>query len=256
MRALWLISGALATVFALLLGTGLLWAGFAKARPPTEYTRRVIPFKLSELRLMTGAGGVNVMIAAGEAGELVLERSLRWSEQRPTVDEPWDGKTLTLDASCPDTHREQPPICDADYTLFVPMETDIEATSVNGLISVNSLYGDVTLTSESGDLEVSDATGTVHVRSGSGSVRGRQLTSAQTDVETGSGRVDLSFDAAPTKVRAVVRTKGNVSLMLPHGPYDVTAEAKESEITVDKDPTSPRKVIIDAKRGFALVWGI
>jgi hypothetical protein len=259
MRALWLAVGAVVTVFALIGSTTALWAGFAKARPPTEHSRRSIPFKLSQLNVAAGRGGVSVIIVPGEAGELVLERSLRWSAGKPTVDEPWDGHTLRLDASCPATHQVRQPICEVTYTLFVPSETDVVAKSADGMIDVNRLYGDVRMTSESGDLGVSGTAGNVLIRSGSGNVRANQLTGGEADVETGSGDIDLSFDAAPRQVRAVVRTEGDVGVYVPEGErssgpaYDVTSKATKSEISVQKDDTSPRKITVSTKRGFALV---
>jgi len=251
MRALWLSAGAVATVFALLIAGGALWSGFAHARPPIETTSRTIAFKRSQLTVIVARGHMNVSIYPGEAGELSLERSLRWTKQRPTVKEDWDDRrTLRLDVSCPGMDQPDAPLCEADYTLFVPEETDIEAESANGGLYVNGIFGDVRMTSESGELGVSETSGTVWARSGSGDVRGSSLTGGEADVETGSGRIDLSFATAPAKVRAVVRTRGDVLVVVPDLAYDVTARAKHANIDVKRDPTSPRKITIQAEDGF------
>ena len=251
MRALWLSAGAVATVVALLIAGGALWSGFALARPPIETTNRTIPFERSQLTVIVARGSINVSIYPGEAGELTLERSLRWTRQKPTVKEDWDGRrTLRLDASCPGTDQADGPLCEADYTLYVPEETDIEAESANGGLDVNGIFGDVRMTSESGRLQVSETSGTVWVRSGSGDVRGSMLTGGEADVETGSGRVDLSFETAPTKVRAVVRTRGDVVMVVPDLAYDVTTRTEHANIDVKRDSTSPRKIAIQAENGF------
>ncbi|MEU4229825.1 DUF4097 family beta strand repeat-containing protein [Nonomuraea sp. NPDC026600] len=253
MRALWLSAGAVATVFALLITSGVLWSAFAYARPPIETTSRSIPFKLSRLKVIVARGNVNVSIHPGEAGELFLERSLRWSKQKPGVKEDWDEqRTLRLDVSCPGMDRPDAPLCQADYTLFVPEETDIEAQTANGSLDVNGIFGDVRMTSESGELRVYETSGTVWARSGSGDVRGIGLSGGEADVETGSGHIDLSFDTAPTKVRAVVRTRGDVAMVVPDLGYDVTASAKRADIDVKKDPTSPRKITIQAQNALVM----
>ncbi|WP_433515816.1 DUF4097 family beta strand repeat-containing protein [Nonomuraea sp. CA-143628] len=253
MRALWLSAGAVATVCALLISGTAFWDGFAHASPPTETTSRSISFKLSKLKVIVGRGSVNVSIHPGDAGELFLERSLSWSKTKPTVKEDWDGRTLRLDASCPDTDERHLAVCEADYTLFVPVETDLEAESANGGLEVSRLYGNVRMTSESGLLRVTETSGTVWARSGSGDVRGSALTGGEADVETGSGRVDLSFDTAPTKVRAVVRTRGSVAVSVPGLAYDVDARAKNVDLDIRKDAASPRKITVQVPDGMASV---
>ena len=253
MRAIWLSAGAMATVVALLITSGVLWDAFARARPPIETTSRSIPFKLSQLKVIVARGNVNVSIQPGEAGELFLERSLRWSKQKPGVKEDWDEqRRLRIEVSCPGMDQPDAPICQADYTLFVPEETDIEAESANGDLDVSDIFGDVRMTSESGALRVYRTSGKVWARSGSGDVRGIGLTGGEADMETGAGHVDLSFDAAPTKVRAVVRTRGDVVLMVPDLGYDVTANAKRADINVKKEPTSPRKITIQAQNALVM----
>ncbi|MEU7861852.1 hypothetical protein [Nonomuraea sp. NPDC049141] len=253
MRALWLSAGAMVTVLALLGTSSVLWGAFAYARPPIETTSRSIPFKLSRLKVIVARGNVNVSIHPGEAGELFLERSLRWSKQKPGVKEDWDEqRTLRLDVSCPGMDQPDAPLCQAHYTLFVPEETDIETESANGGLDVHDIFGDIRMTSESGELRAYRTSGTVWARSGSGDVTGVGLTGGEADMETGAGRVDLSFDAAPTKVRAVVRTRGDVVVVVPDLGYDVTASAKRADVNVKKDPTSPRKITIQSQNALVM----
>ena len=253
MRALWLSAGAVATVCALLISGTAFWDGFAHASPPRETTSRSISFKLSQLKVIAGRGSVNVSIHPGEAGELFLERSLSWSKTKPTVKEDWDGRTLRLDASCPGTDERHAPVCQVDYALFVPVETDVAAESANGMLAVNGLFGNVRMISESGPLRVTETSGTVWARSGSGDVTGRRLTGSDADVEIGSGHVDLSFENAPTKVRAVVRTRGDVTVAVPGLSYDVDARAKNVDLDIMKEPASPRKITVQAPAGMANV---
>ncbi|MFI7128262.1 DUF4097 family beta strand repeat-containing protein [Nonomuraea sp. NPDC050153] len=252
MRAAWLAAGAVATVIALIISTTALWRGFARARVPEEHTQRSIAFEQKNLRIKTGKGTqVDLTVMPGRAGELLIDRSLRWSRDRPTVTEDWDARssTLRLDAVCPGEEQPNGPICLADYMIFVPPETDLEAGTSSGLLNVSDLFGKVRLSTVAGDVNVRNLSGAIWARSGTGDVDAKGLDVEAADVEIGSGNVDLSFISAPTTVKAVVRTAGSVNLDLPRTVYDVTAEGVDADVDVDRNPTSPRKIIARAPKG-------
>ncbi|MEV4018728.1 DUF4097 family beta strand repeat-containing protein [Nonomuraea angiospora] len=256
MRAAWLAAGAVATAIALLISTFGLWRGFARARIPQESTQRSIAFEHKNVRIKTGKGTqVDLTILPGRAGELLIDRSLRWSKDRPTITEDWDvrSSTLRLDAVCPGEEQPDGPVCWADYVIYVPPETDVEAGTGNGRLSVNDLFGKVRLSSVAGDVLVNNLSGTIWARSGTGNVDAKDLDVEAADVEIGSGDVDLSFVSAPTTVNAVVRTAGDVSLDLPKTIYHVTAEGINTNIDVDQNPASPRKIVVRAPKGMVSI---
>lgn len=243
MRAAWLTAGAVATVIALLLSTALLWRGFSKGRAPQEFQRKSIAFTLPTLKVRTGKGQVNLYILPGKAGELQLNRYLRWTSlDRPAVTEKWDGRSLLLDVDCKGSGQPDGPLCEADYTLLVPPETDIEATTTVGDLGVNQITGGVRLTTVSGQVSADNTTGKVWARSGSGTIEARGLYGDQVDVETGSGDVDMNFIIPPQKVRAVARAMGNVSVSVPPSDYDVTVEGRNTSVEIEKSPDSSRKI--------------
>ncbi|MFI7443785.1 DUF4097 family beta strand repeat-containing protein [Nonomuraea indica] len=250
MRALWLLLGTVATVIALTLATVGLYHGVADADPPTEISRRSITVDQAVLDLQAGSGVHALFVQAGEAGELVLERRLRWSERRPDVTEEWDGRTLRLGAGCSDRLRDGP-ICDVGYVLFVPPEAIIEVRTVGASLHVAGVQGRVRVTTVSGDVRVTDALGDVHVRSGSGDVAAMELGGGRTDVEVGSGDVELVFRQPPTDVRAVIRASGGVSVVVPDDgtSYDVTTSATVVDMDVRHDPGSPRKITAETGDG-------
>ncbi|MBB5774527.1 DUF4097 family beta strand repeat-containing protein [Nonomuraea jabiensis] len=252
MRAAWLAAGALATAIALLLSTAGLWRGFARARMPEETTLRSIAFEHKDVRIKAGKGTqVNLTIQPGRAGELLIVRALRWSRDRPAVTEDWDvrSSTLRLDAVCPGEDQPNGPLCWADYVIYVPPETDVEAGTGKGRLTVSDLFGKLRLSSVAGDVEVNSLSGTLWVRSGTGNVDARDLDVEAADVEIGSGDVDLWFVSAPTTVNAVVRTAGDVNLDLPRTVYQVTAEGADTKIDVNQSLTSPRKIVVRAPKG-------
>ncbi|MEV1167741.1 DUF4097 family beta strand repeat-containing protein [Nonomuraea sp. NPDC049784] len=256
MRVAWLAAGAVATVIALLISTLTLWHGVARARMPEEHTERSIPFDHANVRIKTGKGSqVHLSILPGRAGELLVVRSLLWSRDRPTVTEDWDTRsgTLRLDAVCPGADQPNGPLCRADFMVFVPPQTDIEAATTSGDLVVNDVFGKLRLSSVSGNVHIDDISGTIWARTGTGDVDARGLDVEQADVEIGSGKVKLSFISAPTDVKAVVRTTGDIRLDVPKAAYHVTADAAESDIDVDQNSQASRNIVAKAPSGTVSV---
>ncbi|MFI6540810.1 DUF4097 family beta strand repeat-containing protein [Nonomuraea sp. NPDC050547] len=248
MRAVWLTFGAVLTVLALFLAGGGMWAGFARARPPTHQSTRTIPFVGKKLQI-EARGDVSVSIVPGAAGEIQLDQRLRWSETRPNVSEDWNGTTLRLAADCPNINNDRRLTCDTDYTVFVPSETNLDATVEAGTLRVDSLYGDVRMTTVSGDIGVTQTVGTLWARSGSGSIRAYDLRGDTADTETGEGQVELNFRERPMNVKALVRTQGDIRINVEDGAYDVTVQAETPDVDVVHDPSSVRKIDARAQYG-------
>ncbi|TMR18044.1 hypothetical protein ETD86_22270 [Nonomuraea turkmeniaca] len=251
MRAAWLTAGAVATVIALLMSTSLLWRGFARARTPVDTELRSIPFTKDKVEIAAASGQVDLVILPGQAGELLINRTLRWSRDRPDVTEDWDAtaSTLRLEVSCPGADQPDGPICQAEYMITVPPETDIVASTTRGELDVAATFGSLRLTSVSGDLRLHDVAGSVWARTGTGRIEGERLDGDVADVEAGSGRVHLSFSGPPTSVRAVVRTRGNITIGVPTGAYNVAVDATNSTIGIKRDKESPRKIIATTAEG-------
>ncbi|HEX4811596.1 MAG TPA: hypothetical protein VFV66_02445 [Nonomuraea sp.] len=252
MRAAWLAAGTVATVIALLLSTVLLWRGFARARTPIDTVHRSIAFTSDKVEIRTSSGPVNLVVVPGRAGELLITRTLRWSQDRPVATEVWDAarSTLRLEADCRGADQPDGPVCQADYLVSVPPETHLVAATTRGKLTVSEAFGSVRVTSVSGNVRLDDVAGPVWARSGTGSVTGGRLAGGLADVETGSGNVDLSFAGAPASVRAVVRTAGDVNVYVPPAAYDVTVSAPNATVAVKRDKTSPRKITARVKAGW------
>ncbi|GAA2215877.1 hypothetical protein GCM10009850_113450 [Nonomuraea monospora] len=255
MRALWLTAGAVATVIALAISTVGLWYGFARARTPTDVTMRSIPFDGDQVRIQAGKGQVSLTVVPGQAGELLIQRALRWSRDRPAITEDWDSAsaTLRLDALCPGSDQPRGPLCKADYIVTVPPETVLEARTSGGELSAGELFGDLRLTTVSGNVRVSALSGDLWVRTGTGQVDGDRLRSDRADVEVGSGDVRLDFQSAPSDVKAVVRTSGDVNLSVPPSLYDVTADGVNTTIGVRRAGNASRKITAKAPDGVVTV---
>ncbi|MGP3956298.1 hypothetical protein ACTWPT_09905 [Nonomuraea sp. 3N208] len=256
MRAVWLTAGAVVTVIALLISTVLVWRGFARARTPTDVTERSIPFTKDKVEIAAAAGQVDLFLVPGQAGELLIRRTLRWSRDRPNVTEDWDAdaSALRLEAVCPRSDQPDGPVCWAAYTITVPPETDIVASTTRGELAVAEAFGSLRLTSVSGDVRLHDVAGPVWARTGTGNIEGERLDGDEADVEAGSGKLRLSFNSPPTSVRAVVRTIGNITVLVPDVAYNVTVDATNSTLGIKRDRESPRKIVATTAEGSVTLF--
>ncbi|NUR93110.1 MAG: DUF4097 family beta strand repeat protein [Nonomuraea sp.] len=248
MRAAWLAAGAVATVFALVLSTLLLWHDFSRGRAPQEFHRRSVPFTQSELKITTGDSAVSVDINPGPAGTLMIDRSTLWtSVKKPTITEEWDGHTLRLDTRCETDEPDS--ACESRYTLFVPPEIDVDAATTFGDLTISDVIGGVRLTTVSGAVEAHRLPGSLWVRSVSGRLSVNSLSGGKVDVETGSGDVHVDFMDPPVEVRAVARATGSVDVRVPPGSYDVTAEGRHTDVDVDSVDGAKKKIEARAPLG-------
>lgn len=254
MRPLWLAAGTVCTIVAVLLAAGGVWHGFARAELPSEHKSRSIPFSGKQFKLEVVQGVVDVDVVTGEAGVVDLYRTLRWTKDKPTVKEDWDGRSLRLSVTCPGDDQPNRPACMAEYELLVPDETEFEATTTSGTLNVDGLHADVRVTSVSGNVRASGIAGNVWIRSASGDINTGMLAGDRADVETGSGEVSVDFDKPPSLVRAVARVSGNVTVRVPVQRYDVSVQAKWSEVAVSSDVDSQRKLTAMAPQGQVLIF--
>ncbi len=135
----------------------------------------------------------------------------------------------------------------------MPPETDLEARTVGGLLSVDELFSDIRVTSVSGDVRLTAISGDVWARTGTGDVDGAGLSGNTADVEVGSGDVKLLFTAVPSSVKAVVRTSGDVALDVPGGVYDVKATGVNTTVGVRRSATSSKKIVAGTTDGMVSV---
>jgi hypothetical protein len=238
------------TAVVLTVATLGLYEGFADAEPPTEVTQRTIRTQELQLRIEAGQNSMQLEIEPGGAGEIVVERWMRWTQQRPEPTEEWDDGTLRLNSAC-DSFSRPGVGCEVGYTVFVPPEASVEVTADNGVISLRQLHGKVRVTTVSGVVRLEETVGDVYVRSGSGHVEAVGLRGEHADVEVGVGDVNLSFREPPTDVRAVVRTAGDVLVRVPDERvfYDVTTGAPRVYVDVRRDPSSPRTIVAETAEG-------
>ncbi|NUW45082.1 DUF4097 family beta strand repeat-containing protein [Nonomuraea rhodomycinica] len=253
MRAIWLAAGTVFTSIVLVVATALLYNGFADADPPIEVSRGSFPFHGSQVRLVVEDGVSDVLIQSGEAGEVVVERQVRWLRRKPEVTEEWGSGTLRVSSDCQvrdRSDRSGPLPCEVGYSIAVPPETSLDTSTASTPLQLANIPGKLRVTSVSGDVHMDGVPGDLHVRSGSGDVEATALSGERADVEVGTGRVHLGFRQPPAEVRAVVRTSGTVSVEVPRrATYDVTATAPKVDVDVPRQIGAPRRITASVAEG-------
>ncbi|MBN6053614.1 DUF4097 family beta strand repeat protein, partial [Nonomuraea sp. RK-328] len=250
-RALWLAAGTIFTIAGLVVSTTLVFNEFANAEQPSEVSRGSFPFQGSQVRLVVEDGVAAVAIETGEAGEVLVERSVRWADRKPEVTESWGAGHLRLSANCRSFDRSPGVPCQVGYTIHVPPETSLEVTTTTAPLNLSRIHGSVRVTSVSGDVRVAGAAGDLYVRSGSGDVEADALGGERADVEVGSGGVHMVFRQPPAEVRAVVRTSGAVLIEVPDKvTYDVTAEAPNVDVDVRHEAGASRRITASVAEGL------
>ncbi|GAA2850504.1 hypothetical protein GCM10010517_07970 [Streptosporangium fragile] len=249
-RIAWIVVGGALTALAVIVTSVAVWIEATAVGETVETT--LSSRALTSPKIVVDAtGSVNVSVVPGQTGWLDLERSVSWIGLRPSVTEEWDGQTLRLGIRCPRVEPpDHPPACRADYTLGLPVTTDVEVTTHSGTVGVNGIRGDLRLTTTTGDVMVRDTPGTLWVRSEEGSVDGVALRSAKADVETGTGHAILEFSGPPTDVRTVVRTAGDVEVRVPEADgYDIRVDAAQTITKVRWNPEAPRRITALTREG-------
>ena len=203
---------------------------------------------------LTNPGG-DSKVSVGAAGQVLIHADFQaksWSEhganQRTaemTTNPPFSQEGNLIRVGGYGLHTTGVTI---NYSIIVPPDTEIHATSASGNVAIVGVRGPVFATSGSGNLSVAGVAGDVHARSGSGTI---QLAAIQEQVQasTGSGDITLAGVHGDSRLQTgsgVVRLSapdGSVVANLGSGGIEVSAPMDDlrvrtgsGNIAVNGDP--------------------
>ena len=267
-RWMWAVSGVLVTAsigapIAFTLAHAGTTSGDSIFIQPTVHDI-TISQAVTSVSVQSYGAPVRVIGAAGTKKVRLIE-SVNYDPQQgpaPSVIDTVSRGLLTLAA--PDC---TPMDCSVGFTLLVPSGVSVAAvtnggtTTVSGVATANldSGGGDVTATSVSGPLTVSSEGGNLHLtgiggslkaESGGGDVTALGITGPAVSITTDGGQLSAMGLAAATAILssggndtqagfasapdAVVVTTdgGNATVLLPSGPYALTADSGGGQETV------------------------
>ncbi|MFC5993030.1 DUF4097 family beta strand repeat-containing protein [Pseudonocardia hispaniensis] len=188
---------------------------------------------ISRVEIDSDAGDVE--LRSGPDGAAQVERTLRWTDERPTVTESVDGDVLRITARCPDGPRIGR--CEVALTVTAP-----------AAVSVRTKLG-------AGGITVDDLTGDQDLATSAGRVHGAGLRGATVRAQSSAGGVELAFAAAPQQVE-VRATAGDVTVRVPATEaYRVQARSTAGTVRVNvaDDPGATRTILARTTAGDVTV---
>lgn len=254
---------AVGGVALLLAGASVLtWGGFDDAEARTTALGDIRGIEIGD-----GSGSVDVRYEPGVRAEVEQRQDRWWAGWSPTPEARHsvrDGE-LFLDTDC--GFR-----CSVDYVVTLPKRvavtgelgsgsldiagmSSVEVDVGSGSILVRDVPGPVTARTGSGNIELDDLGGRIDVDTGSGGIEGRNLRGGDITARTDSGGVTLGL-SSPRSVD-VDTGSGRIELTVPRGPYRVDAETGSgtAEIDVGRDPDAERSLTLSTGSGGIEVEG-
>lgn len=203
---------------------------------------------VSTFRLDTPEGYIDI---AGDDVDAVDVDMKLWGSAT-AVDWDVDGDVLDVQTDCGGA------VCAVDYEVVLPRDVFVDAYTGDGDIHLRNVRAGALLAADAGSIHVDDVAGdTLDMDTASGSVDGDRLNVAETVVTTGTGSVDLYFEAVPNRVQ-VDTGVGEIDLRVPRGAYDIIADTGLGDVHldgVDDDSSSPYKLRLSSGLGDVTVHG-
>jgi hypothetical protein len=262
---------AVAGVAALAVGVG----GWTNSG--TQPKKQAFDQKITEIRLATGSGDVEVTVADVDGVEVEQRVRKFWIFPAKPKQLEVEGETLVLPEGCGGWN------CSIDFIVRVPDGTkvtgetasgtvsldgvasvdlrvasgDVDVTNVAGSVAVETgsgtveadqVRGDVTVHTKSGDIHVDDVNGKANLRANSGTINADNLRDT-VDAEAQSGDVTVQL-TAPASVRARA-SSGSIDVRVPDGAYKVLTKASsgEADAEIDNDPNAAHTLDVSTSSG-------
>jgi len=199
-----------------------------------------------------------VVIRVGE-GSVTVERTtgrVEWfatadfAGERPAFDPVVVDGELIVDDGCSGAED-----CSVRYTILVPENTTVTATSGSGDVTVRQLIGNVSVDAGAGTVFLDTVNGTVAVTTGSGDILGAKLVAASASFVSSSGNIDVAFENVIPDL--VVQTgSGNVTAQVPEGPYNIDAvtDSGATDFKIDDTDSAPNTIMLRTGSGNLTVY--
>lgn len=128
------------------------------------------------------------------------------------------------------------------WTVTVPVETEIEAESASGDISVTGLNNEIEVSTASGDITLSECRGDMEISTASGDV----------EIEDTDGDLEVSVASGDILTSNV---KGNIELQSASGDIEMNKTSGEFDLSCASGDIEANKVEIKASSEFSAASG-
>ena len=247
-RSPWRAGGVAVLVLALAPG-GCKVAGAQAAHSESQHQAYQHQIDRVELDLDSG----DIQLSPGSAGQVVVQRDLRWDKAKPTITEKWNGATLQISNACASGEHN----CATNYEIELPQDVPVVGKTKAGNITTRGMHGTQDLETDAGDVTVEETRSALTLRTNAGKVSGTGLGSTRIDAFSSAGNVSLTLTVVPDNVSAK-SDAGDVDVRVPKtgsGGYSVQAstDAGTKTVSVDVNGGSPHKIVASSRSGNVTV---
>lgn len=215
------------------------------------------------VRLELASGSGDAHVTTGPPGEVRVHGEVQvktWSEEssqrqvhdiesNPPVSQ--EGNLIRVSGSGQHMHD-----LSISYSIIVPPDTEIHATTGSGDLEVSGIKGPATFTSGSGGVSASNIGGDLQVVAGSGAVELSNV-HGQVQVTAGSGDITLNSVHGETRLHTgsgdLEITDPGDALEASTGSGDVTIKGASADVRLR---TSSGDVTVDGNPGSSNYWDI
>jgi DUF4097 and DUF4098 domain-containing protein YvlB len=101
-----------------------------------------------------------------------------------------------------------------DYDITVPVQTDVEVTASNGVVSVAGVTGDVTARTDNGRIDVDKAQGAISVQTDNGRIRIQNTQASPLQAQSHNGSIEFDESLGSQGDSHVETDNGSIQLTL------------------------------------------
>jgi hypothetical protein len=256
-RWVWGLSGLVTAAALAIPGTRLITSpgneDNISAVPQQVVTRtETVPQPVTSLVVQSYGGQVQVTSAQVARVNVTETISYDQGADSPSlVTQSVSGGRLSLsDPAC--THSD----CNVDFDVTVPADVTVTASTGGGQLTVSGtaganlasdggqvlatlIRGPLTVNTGGGPLSLRAVSGPLRAETDGGTLIAQDIAAATATMTTGGGPAMVTFATAPEKV-SVITDGGSVTLAVPGGPYNLTAnsEGGPQSVRIATDPTA------------------
>jgi len=265
-RWVWRASG-LATVLVLAVPGFLLItrAGTPAGEPTTAFPSRTITVTQPVTSLDVRSYGAPVQVSAGSGSHVRVVEVIMFNPDGPPPavrDTVADGR-LTLDAPACAVSG-----CSVGFTVTVPGRVSVRVATDGGPVTVSGtgaanldsgggpvqatqVDGPLTVSTGGGALTLNSVTGPLHADTSGGALLAQGVAAATATVTTDGGVAQIGFVSAPDAL-SVDSGGGPAILSVPRGPYAVTADSGggPQQVEIATDPAAARSIRVVSDGGL------
>lgn len=217
-------------MFAAFAAVTLVGCGITADGDTTIQDETVPATGIAAVDVDTDNGAIEIRGGAGD--EITIQSVLRERHEGDAdASVEIDGDRLVIVGEC--DHRWWN-ACSVGFVVTVPSAFDVRVSTGSGRVETQGIDGDVTITTDNGAIEAGAL--------GGGSVV----------TESDNGRIELTFDDAPSSVHAQT-DNGAISVRLPaegdRYAVDAGSDNGNVDITVSTDPEAERHVVARSDNG-------